>query len=64
MKLSIANAVSLAVILSIIHGFATSDCAEVSLAEKAKEEGKLVAYLAMNAADAVTVQTSFEKKFP
>jgi iron(III) transport system substrate-binding protein len=64
MKLSIANGVSLAVILSIIYGFATSYCAEVSLAEKAKEEGKLVAYLAMNAADAVTVQTSFEKKFP
>jgi iron(III) transport system substrate-binding protein len=36
----------------------------VSLAEKAQAEGKLVAYLAMNAADAVTVQTSFEKKFP
>ena len=32
--------------------------------DKAKDEGKLVAYLAMNAADAVTVQTSFEKKYP
>jgi iron(III) transport system substrate-binding protein len=59
-----ANTVSLAVILSIVHGFATTFCAEVSLLEKAKDEGKLVAYLAMNAADAVTVQSSFEKKFP
>jgi len=33
----------------------------VSLAEKAKEEAKLVAYYTR---DAVTVQTSFEKKFP
>jgi iron(III) transport system substrate-binding protein len=54
----------LAFILSIVVGFANGFTAELSLLEKAKEEGKLVAYLAMNAADAVTVQTTFEKKYP
>jgi hypothetical protein len=34
------------------------------LLEKAKEEGKLTAYLAMNAADAVSVQAAFERKYP
>ena len=51
-------------ILAVILRFSTSFCAEASLLDKAKDEGKLVAYLAMNAADAVTVQTSFEKKYP
>ena len=41
-----------------------SIAAEVGLREKAKDEGGLVGYLAMSAADAVTVQSSFEKKFP
>ena len=54
----------LAAILSIAVGFSTSLCADTALLEKAKDEGKLVAYLAMNAADAVTVQAAFEKKFP
>jgi iron(III) transport system substrate-binding protein len=66
MKAKFANAVSPVFILSIILGFSTSFSAEVPLFTNAKEkeEGKLVAYLAMNAADAVSVQTSFEKKFP
>jgi iron(III) transport system substrate-binding protein len=51
-------------ILAVVLGISTSISAEPSLLDKAKEEGKLVAYLAMNAADAVTVQTSFEKKYP
>lgn len=55
---------TLVIIVSIALSFSTSDCAESGLQEKGKEEGKLVAYLAMNAADAVTVQKSFEKKFP
>ena len=50
-------------ILAIVQSFSTSFAAEVSLLDKAKAEGKLVAYLAMNAADAVTVQTNFEKKY-
>ena len=51
-------------ILAVVLRFSTSFCAEVSPLDKAKDEGKLVAYLAMNAADAVTVQLSFEKKYP
>jgi hypothetical protein len=51
-------------ILAIVQSFSTSFAAEISLLDKVKDEGKLVAYLAMNAADAVTVQTSFEKKYP
>ncbi|HLN85900.1 MAG TPA: extracellular solute-binding protein [Candidatus Limnocylindrales bacterium] len=54
----------LATILSSVLVFSMSLAADVGLPEKAKEEGKVVAYLAMNAADAVTVQSSFEKKFP
>ena len=54
----------LATILSSALVFSMSLAADVGLAEKAKEEGKVVSYLAMNAADAVTVQSSFEKKFP
>lgn len=57
-------AFGLTVILSIAAGFSTSFSADAALLERAKEEGRVVAYLAMNAADAVTVQTSFEKKFP
>ena len=57
-------ALKLALILSIALGFSTSFAGEPTALEKAREEGKLVAYLAMNAADAVSVQTSFEKKFP
>ncbi len=53
-----------ALILSIVLGFSTSFGAQTTLVEKAKQEGRLVAYLAMNAADAVSVQTSFEKTFP
>jgi len=49
-------------ILTVVQSFSTSFAAETSLLDKAKDEGKLVAYLAMNAADAVTVQSSFEKK--
>ncbi len=51
-------------ILAVVLRFSTSFSAELSLSDKAKEEGKLVAYLAMNATDAVTVQSSFEKKYP
>jgi iron(III) transport system substrate-binding protein len=51
-------------ILAVALGFTISFGAEVSLLEKAKEEGKLAAYLAMNAADAVSVQAAFEKKYP
>ncbi len=54
---------ALVFILTIAESFTTSFAAEVALFEKAKAEGKLVAYLAMNAADAVTVQASFEKKY-
>lgn len=50
--------------LSITLGFSTSFGAETPLLKKANEEGRLIAYLAMNAADAVSVQTSFEKQFP
>jgi len=64
MRLTCSTTFSLTVILSIAVGFSTSVAAESTLVEKAKEEGKLVAYLAMNAADAVTVQATFEKKFP
>jgi len=64
MRLNCSTPFSLTVILSIAVGFSTSVAAESTLVEKAKEEGKLVAYLAMNAADAVTVQATFEKKFP
>ena len=64
MRLNCSTTFSLTVILSIAVGFSTSVAAESTLVEKAKEEGKLVAYLAMNAADAVTVQATFEKKFP
>ncbi len=64
MRLNCRTTFSLTVILSIAVGFSTSLAAEVTLVDKAKEEGKLVAYLAMNAADAVTVQATFEKKFP
>ena len=64
MRLNCRTTFSLTVILSIAVGFSTSVAAESTLVEKAKEEGKLVAYLAMNAADAVTVQATFEKKFP
>ena len=55
---------SLAMILSSGLLFSTSKAADVGLPEKAKDEGELIAYLAMNAADAVTVQSSFAKKFP
>ena len=55
---------SLFIILSIAGGFKTSFAADPGFIEKAKEEGKLTAYLAMNAADAVSVQAAFEKKFP
>ena len=51
-------------ILSIGAASSNSLAADGALYESAKAEGKLVAYLAMNAADAVTVQTSFEKIFP
>ena len=51
-------------IVAIVIGYTISHAAEISLQEKAQDEGKLVAYLAMNAADAVTVQNSFEKRFP
>ena len=51
-------------ILSVALGFTMSFGADVSLLEKAKEEGKLTAYLAMNAADAVSVQAAFERKYP
>jgi len=54
----------LALILSSVMVFSNCFAAEVASPEKAKEEGKLVAYLAMNAADAVSVQAAFEKKFP
>jgi iron(III) transport system substrate-binding protein len=64
MRLNCSTTFSLTVILSIAVGFSTSVAAESTLVEKAKEEGKLVAYLAMNAADAATVQATFEKKFP
>ena len=64
MRLNCSTTFSPTVILSIAVGFSTSVAAESTLVEKAKEEGKLVAYLAMNAADAVTVQATFEKKFP
>jgi iron(III) transport system substrate-binding protein len=64
MRLNCSTTFSLTVILSIAVGFSTSVAAESTLVEKAKEEGKLVAYLAMNAAGAVTVQATFEKKFP
>ena len=64
MRLNCRTTFSLTVILSIAVGFSTSVAAESTLVEKAKEEGKLVAYLAMNAADAVTVQATFERKFP
>ncbi|MSP37168.1 MAG: extracellular solute-binding protein [Deltaproteobacteria bacterium] len=52
------------IILTAVLPFSTSFGAERSQLDRAKREGKLVAYLAMNAADAVTVQTSFEKKYP
>jgi iron(III) transport system substrate-binding protein len=64
MRLNCRTAFSLAVILSTVVAFSTSLAADATLVDKAKEEGKLVAYLAMNAADAVTVQATFEKKFP
>lgn len=54
----------LLIILSIVVGIKIGYAAEPSLAEKAKGEGRLTAYLAMNAADAVSVQAAFEKKFP
>ena len=57
-------ALNSALILSITLGFSTSFGAETPLLKKANEEGRLIAYLAMNAADAVSVQTSFEKQFP
>jgi hypothetical protein len=53
-----------AVFLLITIGLPKGLSAESASVEKAKEEGKLVAYLAMNAADAVKVQTSFSNKFP
>ncbi len=59
-----ASIVKFCSILAIVIGYTISHAAEISLQEKAQEEGKLVAYLAMNAADAVTVQNSFEKRFP
>jgi len=64
MKAATKASAGLVIFLSIALGFSTSFSAEPSLVEKAKEEGKLAAYLAMNAADAVKVQTSFENKFP
>jgi iron(III) transport system substrate-binding protein len=64
MRSRFSSALTLAVILSIAAGFSTSYSADVTLPDKAKEEGRLVAYLAMNAADAVSLQTSFERKFP
>lgn len=51
-------------ILTIVHSLTTSFAADVALLDKAKAEAKLVAYLAMNAVDAVTVQISFERKYP
>lgn len=54
----------MALILTAGPFFATACASETAVIDKAKEEGKLVAYLAMNAADAVTVQASFEKKYP
>jgi iron(III) transport system substrate-binding protein len=53
-----------AVLLLIALGLSSSLFAETASLEKAKEEAKLTFYAAMNAADAVRVQTSFEKKFP
>ena len=50
--------------LTVGSSFTPVCAAETIVIDKAKEEGKLVAYLAMNAADAVTVQASFEKKYP
>jgi iron(III) transport system substrate-binding protein len=64
MRTNRTNTFALAFILSIALAFSTSFAAETSAPEKAKEKGKLVAYLAMNAADAVSVQTSFERKYP
>ena len=54
----------LMVLLSTALGFSASLCADSASVEKAKEDGKLVAYLAMNAADSVRIQTSFEKRYP
>ncbi|HYA29540.1 MAG TPA: extracellular solute-binding protein [Acidobacteriota bacterium] len=54
----------LGLILSSVMVFSNCFAAEAVSREKANQEGKLVAYLAMNAADAVSVQASFEKKFP
>ncbi|HVO96395.1 MAG TPA: extracellular solute-binding protein [Terriglobales bacterium] len=54
----------LIIILSIVIAIKSNYAADAGLVERAKEESKLTAYLAMNAADAVSVQSAFEKKFP
>lgn len=65
MRREALNLLILLIILSIAGVFKISHAAEAAgLVEKAKEEGRLTAYLAMNAADAVSVQAAFEKKFP
>jgi iron(III) transport system substrate-binding protein len=55
---------SLVVILSITVEISSGFCADASSVEKAKEEGKLVFYAAMNAEDSGKVLKGFEKKFP
>jgi iron(III) transport system substrate-binding protein len=50
-------------ILTVL-GFAGTLYGESASVEKAREEGKLVFYAAMNAADSVRVQSGFEKKYP
>ena len=61
MKAKIKVSIAVVILLSIALAFSSSFSADSASIEKAKEEGRLVAYLAMNAADAVRVQTSFEK---
>src|SRR5438445_7702583 len=64
MKIKIIVSSRFVAVLSLALGFSASISADSAFFEKAKAEGKLVAYLAMNAADAVKVQTTFETKFP
>lgn len=52
------------IVLLIGLGLYRSANAQSASVEKASEEGKLVFYAAMNAADSVRVQNGFEKKFP
>lgn len=63
MKIKTKLFAELAIFVLIAAASARAFSADTSSVDKAKDEGRLVAYLAMNAADAVKVQAGFERKF-